>query len=247
MPVITQGVDERVPPLAAAVAQTCLRDGVDLNRLGDAELYRLIVHVNLTVMPEPARQPPRAILRLLSQLSARLANGWFAATVISPQSRFGALSVPSNIATSFIGGADKPAGAVWTSSFLPDGSSAWAPVEEISGMGQPRHVIAVDVEIRPERVARIDSWTDYVRLTERYPCADEPEWALVDWQELAAHYDGVHLTARGLVATHGREETLPDGRLVGLRGWDAECSAWFVDLLEARSGRGDGLFGSVHG
>ncbi|MDQ2708673.1 MAG: hypothetical protein M3Z25_13985 [Actinomycetota bacterium] len=201
-------------------------------KISDVELYRLIVHTNLT-LSDVGASPSAGVRELMESLTERLGSGWFASKSMSnPQSRYGERAVPSEIGETYVGGSDKPAGAVWTSSYLPDGTSAWAQVEDVSGLGANRPLRAIRVAVRESRVLHIGSLKDYVDLVERYPDKRVHGRVLARWRVAARDYDAVHLTTRGLVETHRRVVSSEGGRLVELRGWDAECTAWLVDRFE---------------
>lgn len=221
-------------PLAVAIGETCLLNEIDLGQISDADVYQLIVHVNLTLTSPASSQPSsEEVRRHVVALAQRLNEGWFApAALPRRQSRFGGCRpVIGPVGETFVGGADKPAGAIWTSSYLPDGTSAWAPIEAVSGAEPDRPLRAVDVVVDESRIFRLRSWGDYLTLVDRYPDYRVSGRTLVRWRRVALDYDAVNLTVQGLVDTHGRVERRQDGRVVELRGWDAECTAWLVDRL----------------
>lgn len=154
------------------------------------------------------------------RITRRTGSGWFAAvTLTSPQVHYGALPfvrVTNGDPRSIVG--QKPQGALWTSSRLPDGSNGWTLFD------QGRELVEVTFDQRRVRVHQLDDVDDYVRLVTTYPRTIGGT-AHVDWVAAAAELDAVHLTARGLLRIEGLPVDTPAGTAC-LAGWNAESTAW---------------------
>jgi hypothetical protein len=227
-------------PLFRDVCRSLVRVGLPLAELSDVELFEVIAAAAERVGPETGPDvDPRPVA---AELEARLSAGWFAEpTPTSAQAHFGAvgehsrvaLALPDHRGTRVID--DKPNGAWWTSSMLPDGTSCWSRAESLVGTPETRaagqfparqeHWITVDVAAA--RIHRIERPVDFSVLLEEYPLSGSV-FPRVDWIAVAADFDAVHLTARGLVYT----QDVPIGTSRGhsaLRGWNCESTAWLTE------------------
>ncbi|MFL0393821.1 hypothetical protein [Streptomyces albus] len=94
------------------------------------------------------------------------------------------------------------------------------------------------------RVAEIRGPRDWQRLVSRFPCevtsshdgewrdwgdVDGP-WYLPDWAAVAGHYDGVHVTVGGFLATCGLAQPVGDGHTM-LAGWVPDATLWLRDVV----------------
>ena len=153
-------------------------------------------------------------------IGSRLEAGWFADVALtSPQLHHGPVPVvrlANGDPRSIVG--QKPQGALWTSSPLPDGSTGWSLFD------QGREPVEVAFDPGGVRVHHLDDVEDYVRLVTRHP-RPVGGTAHVDWEAAAAELDAVHLTARGLLRIEGLVVDTPAGPAC-LAGWNAECTAW---------------------
>jgi hypothetical protein len=176
------------------------------------------------------------------ELKGRLSGGWFAEPTPTPaQAHFAvepghprvALAHPPPDSTRVVD--DKPRGAWWTSSMLPDGTSCWSRSESLVGTPETRaagehparreHWTTVD--LTAARIHRIERAADYAALLAEYPL-EASAFPRVDWIAVAGDFDAVHLTARGLVYT----QDVPIDTLRGpsaLRGWNCESTAWLTE------------------
>lgn len=172
------------------------------------------------------------------ELSQILRQGWLRGDgVNSPQSVFTESSSMQSICIeSPVGNlyGDKPEGAFWTSSYLADGSSAWARSEDSEFPGRNRPFRNFTFEpLTPDAVFLIRSLEDYQELVTAYPREIGNDQAAVDWPRAASDYVAVRLTAAGLaLAQHYRVAT-PAGA-AQLTGWDAESTAWLRLPCNAR-------------
>ncbi|WP_424184083.1 hypothetical protein ACOBQX_19350 [Actinokineospora sp. G85] len=185
----------------------------------DAErLYRHIVFAHS--LQHSGRNPPEptpgAVERVMRALEE---TGLGDSTLVSPQAWHSVDGVVPEIAVSDGPGGsvfgDKPVGTLWTSSFLAGGVSAWQWGEwgewgEWAEFGGGRRLFAV--EFGDVEVWTIDSPGDVGELGRRYGVGRRISWAAV-----AEDFDAVHLSVRGLLTA---------GHLGGVRGWDAESTAW---------------------
>jgi len=204
----------------------------DLESIADVDLYEDIVFAaahqysssSFHERPAPDLDDAEALLR------DRLGNGWFAgSSVPAPQAWYSAGGLIDDIVlrpvTNHLVIGEKPAGAIWTSSFLPDGRSAWAIGEAGAYPDAARMLFAVHFDQHAVRSVVISAPEHYRELVMRYPRPMPDGRALVDWLAAAADIDAVRLTAAGLAfAEHVRMPT-PHG-VAQLRGWDAESTAW---------------------
>jgi hypothetical protein len=203
----------------------------ELDRVSDVDLYSEVVfaaslqHSRENFVPRPAPDLARAASLILP----RLRSGWFANTVpASPQAHHCTTTTVAEV--SLHDGdascvfAEKPLGALWTSSYLPDGTSAWHWGERAE-FGSDRAILPVAFDESRTRIFTVDQPADYSELIHRYPRPLDDGRALVMWTEVARDFDAVHLSTHGLVTTHHVGFTTRHGHAV-LRGWDAECTAW---------------------
>ncbi|WP_052847705.1 hypothetical protein [Streptomyces avicenniae] len=117
-----------------------------------------------------------------------------------------------------------------------------------SGVPAAGTKVRVDrLEIDPAaRVAEIRGPADWQALVARFPrdvtgthdgewrawTGREGPWYLPDWEALAAHYDGVHVTVGACLAAFGLALPVEDGWTV-LAGWLPDATAWVRDTATA--------------
>lgn len=128
----------------------------------------------------------------------------------------------------------KPVGALWTSSMLPDGVSAWQRSEgsEFPGQGRRPKLLHVGPDDL-DRVYAIRDVGDYARLVANYPRRVSGDEVAVDWVRVARDFVAVHLTAAGLARAQNHQVETDAGYTM-LRGWDAESTAWLSVPTSAR-------------
>lgn len=68
------------------------------------------------------------------------------------------------------------------------------------------------------------NWT----MTTGYP----HKWVIPDYVQVAKHYDGVHLSIQGYLATAGRAVVIDGNRAGILAGWDPGQTYWLTDVVE---------------
>ena len=201
----------------------------------DATLYRDIVHAVSAASRWRGGAPQRSesFVRFAETLWNRLGAGWFALkSVPMPQATFAATGEvrPVEIRYSAASGGNavvwrKPIGAIWTSSFLPDGASAWqyGEASEFSAAGRRLYSVSCDPGVL--RLFLIDSLDDWGELVERFPIDYDDGTIGVDWPVASQTLDAVRLTTRGLV--YAENVTIPGRpRIAKLEGWSAESTAW---------------------
>jgi len=204
----------------------------DLDSVDDIDLYQWIVFAvahqhsstDFHERPAPDLDDAETLLR------DRLSRGWFGErSVPVPQARFSAEEVIGEVVLRSVTSEqvidEKPVGALWTSSFLPNGHSAWAIGESTEIPGSARPLYSVGFDQAATRVVEVSAPEDYRRLVTRYPRPMPDGRALVDWISAAADVDAVRVTAAGLVFAHNVRVPTPYG-VAQLRGWDAESTAW---------------------
>jgi hypothetical protein len=205
-----------------------------LGSVDDGDLYEEIVfavgHQHST--PDFHERPAPDLDAAEELVRGRLAMGWFAErSVPTPQAWNSATGRISDIALSEVTNhlpiGEKPAGAIWTSSFLPDGRSAWAIGEAGAYPDADRMLFALHFDQPAVRSVVIATPEHYRQLVMRYPRSMSDGRALVDWLAAATDIDAVRLTAAGLVFAQNVRMSTPHG-VAQLRGWDAESTAWLT-------------------
>ncbi|MGI5346981.1 hypothetical protein ACQEU8_02160 [Streptomyces sp. CA-250714] len=101
-------------------------------------------------------------------------------------------------------------------------------------------VLTVDERARVAEIRRPHDWLD---LVSRFPRdvsgthdgewrdwgdVDGP-WYLPDWEALAEHYDGVHVTVGGCLSSFGLAQPVHDGYTM-LAGWLPDATVWLRDV-----------------
>jgi hypothetical protein len=123
----------------------------------------------------------------------------------------------------------KPFGGLWTSSYV-NGSSAWIEWCEAEEFGDPHGANRFLLYPKADaRILVIDSLADLERALSDYGsvCVKSAVMGAPyfsqdrrpDFEEIARHFDAMHLTEEGQEATRFTE---PD-----LYGWDCESTVWF--------------------
>lgn len=119
-------------------------------------------------------------------------------------------------------------GGIWTSTYLPDHTSAWFSIcERIPYKVAPKEASWYLLHPKPNlRVLEIDSFGDCIDLYKNYsrPNIDFPEekrMSMLDFELLQHDFDGVHLTFEGELATRN-SEIFPN-----MAEWDCESTLWF--------------------
>ncbi|MEU4807544.1 hypothetical protein [Actinosynnema sp. NPDC023587] len=155
----------------------------------------------------------------------RLSTGVLGDTSLrSPQARFTKDATPRPVhVTDGSARTDKPVGALWTSSFLPGGTSMWQWGEGAE-FGPGRRLFTTTFDPTGVRLFTIDSPADYEHLVRRYPHSSEGR-ARVHWSRAAEDLDAVHLTVTGLLTAQHVPVRTPHGTAL-LTDWDAESTAW---------------------
>lgn len=185
----------------------------------------------------------RGLESVARALDARLGQGWLAGnglrspqTVYTCSAEVHAFSV-ENPVDERLGG--KPVGALWTSSMLPDGVSAWQRSEwsEFPGQGRRPKLLHVGPDDL-DHVYAIRDVGDVARLVADYPRRVSGDQVAVDWVRVARDFVAVQLTAAGLARAQNHQVETDAGYAM-LRGWDAECTAWLRPPSSARLSEGD--------
>ncbi len=223
-------VREILEPVAQAVAQASAAAWWDSALAPDDQQY-------VEWLGEPEQAPPA-----MSGARARL-NQWRTVTA-AEESR--ALSGPADPTAALTGSwwsTPAQASPVSTTRRLPAlGAVGLALVEDSSGHTMAR---CWPLAAQPRsRVYEITGAADWVGLVTRYPLdvtgsrrhdwwrvtgwADS--WLIPDWADVAADFDGVHLTVAGYLTSAGR--TLRVGQeATMLAGWNPDQTFWLNDVL----------------
>lgn len=177
---------------------------------------------------ELAAGPARELEVEARLMMARLDTGWFAdAGGCSPQGRYSLDPRPPSfrIENWFLpsGLGTKPLGALWSSSFLPNGSVTWEH-RESAEFGSGRTLYLMTFDKAEAAVYSIDSLADFRELVTRYPLRRDGV-VHVNWQAVRTDWHGVRVTAKGLVTAQDIPVDTPEGP-ARLCSWDAESTAW---------------------
>ncbi|MGH3587618.1 MAG: hypothetical protein ACRDQ0_14980 [Pseudonocardia sp.] len=219
------------PVLIELVRQ--LGDSVhDLDGIDDVELYEEIVfaagHQHST--PDFHERSVPDLDGAEELVRRRLGKGWFAGCAVrTPQAWFSASGQIGGVVLHEVSNhlpiGEKPQGALWTASLLPDGRSAWALGEAGAYPESPRRLFALHFDPQVARTFAIAAPEHYHELVMRYPRPMPDGRALVDWVAAAVDFDAVRLTAAGLVFAQSVRVRTRYG-VAQLQGWDAESTAW---------------------
>ena len=125
----------------------------------------------------------------------------------------------------------KPLGGLWTSTYTGEETGSawvqWCLVEEFNLPKDGWHCYL----LKPKKDANVyvvDSKEDLKVLLDRFERRDFPGLSLmraIDFEKMALHYNGLHLTRKG------EWETRMDIR-DNLYGWDVESTLWFRWVFE---------------
>ncbi|GLY51466.1 hypothetical protein Lesp01_51220 [Lentzea sp. NBRC 102530] len=224
-------VGDELPPAMFELAKSFVDRTEGIEKFDDVQFYDEIVFAVRSKYSTDRFVTRRApeLLSVVHRIESRLDRGWFHKIgLTSPQARYA--SKPEATTGSIQDGVpdtvmQKPQGALWTSSFLPDGRSAWAE-QEVASSHSARRLYRVVFAESDVRAYTLDSLSDFTQLLDLYPSVDDVGRVAVAWSKMASDFDAVHMTARGLLAIEGVEVQARNGvgRLVG---WDAESTAWF--------------------
>jgi hypothetical protein len=123
-------------------------------------------------------------------------------------------------------GGIKPQGGLWTSTYDPDNGSAWVQWCLSEDYGVPRGYTWQAWLLVPRldaRILTIDTYTDLEHVVTVYglPSAPtlHPDSIALNFEKLAHHYHGIHLTEAGQWATRLSQPH-------SLYGWDCESTLW---------------------
>lgn len=219
-------------PVLLEVVDSLARHRIDPSRQAEVETYWDIVFVAAHQHSTPEfheRSDPR-LDSIARALDTQLDRGWLAGEFLqSPQSVYTASAELRKISArnpeNWLLG-DKPAGAFWTSSILPDGVSAWERTEWSEFPTLRREVKYFHFRLdEREYVYTIRNLSDYRELVTRYPRQVEEGRVAVDWVRVADDFVAVHLTASGLARVQCYRIDTGIGSAM-LSGWDAESTAW---------------------
>ena len=201
-----------------------------LDDLTDEDLYR---HIAFAVSLQHSgrdftARPTPELDHIATAVLRRLSTGSLGDTSLrSPQARYATDMAPRTIQVadgpSSATAPDKPVGALWTSSVLPEGTSMWQ-WGELAEFGPDRPLFTVTFDPADIRLFTIDSPFDYGRLVNRYPRSSDGR-VQVCWARAAEDLDAVHLTVPGLLTAQHVPVTTSRGTAI-LTGWDAESTAW---------------------
>ncbi|WP_241387422.1 hypothetical protein [Rhodococcus sp. CH91] len=139
-----------------------------------------------------------------------------------------------------------PLGVPCSTRALVDGSPAclWF-VEDSQGENHAwarRHIVPDTVEM-----CEIDGVDDWAELCRRFPLevtaqkrhdwyrttGRDGRWVLPDWQDVAEHYAGVHLTVAGYLAAAGTAIAVDDDTASVIAGWAPDETFWLTDCTYA--------------
>ncbi|MGI8310979.1 hypothetical protein [Saccharopolyspora hattusasensis] len=220
------------PPRVAEIATSIADDTDLLVNQDDTYLYEEIDFAVAVQLPSQRPKPREShLLRVRSLLEIRFNSGWFSKTakLTFPQACY---TIGPNLPEIHVRNIqarsvaeEKPQGALWTSSFLPNGAPAWQAREREEFAELGRSLYRLQCDAQTISVYTIDSFVDFQRLLLKFPQSNPSGRATVRWRDVAERFDAVHLTARGLVDLDGIEFETPYG-VAAFRGWGSESTAW---------------------
>ncbi|APU15292.1 MULTISPECIES: hypothetical protein [Actinoalloteichus] len=227
-------------PILVELCKQFLDDFEGLRRLDDVNLYHQITFAASlrnsrdVFLPQIAPELDDVAERIMGRMKA----GWFARTELSsPQSWFSKTGEIRSVGTldSRLGSviSEKPQGALWTSSYLPNGESSWARKERAEFSRENRTLWSVYFHESDHSIYHIDALRDFQWLASQYPGDSRGGRICVEWRDVSVDFRAVHLTARGLLATQNFPVVTSLG-VAELRGWDAESTVWLRDLKDIR-------------
>lgn len=208
----------------------------DLDNLDDSTLYRCVVYAARLRYSGSAGDSCDSQTQVSNDgresVLARLQTGWFErAPLKCPQAWYSTTgnANPAIVVASTVPRTEleaKPRGAVWTATYLPDGTSAWEFLEHAEFSARRRSRYSISFSTQHSTVFTINDREDYLHLVTQYPVRSKlHNRVTVNWRQAAHEFDAVHLTTHGLVTTQDVPIETPYGGTV-LRGWDSECTAW---------------------
>jgi hypothetical protein len=198
----------------------------------NVDVYQWIVHaagLRWSTDDFSARAAPE-FESIAQRILARLAGAPFSGGRLpSPQARYTDDPVVREIAIADpppgppMG--EKPTWALWTGSFLPDGTCAWERCEYPRPGSGERLRYSLSFDESEVTAYTIDSLSDFRELVSTYFDPQDEGRVRVRWAAVAKDFDAVHLTARGLATAQDVEVRTPAG-IGKLWGWDTESTAW---------------------
>jgi hypothetical protein len=138
------------------------------------------------------------------------------------------------------GEATKPAKATWTSTWVGGIPSSWLYEAWEGDAELPLQMWWLRVDPKA-RVYEIHKPNDWITLCERYPKDTTPQFGKLrswggmaggtfltpNWVDVAADWDGIHLSVAGLLTSSGVPMEVPGLGRTYLEGWHTESTAWF--------------------
>lgn len=224
----------RFPPLLRALCERFEDDPSEVGSIDDAELYAEIVFSGSAANSDRCEDGGGELASsdVLSRIESRLNSGWFELGGIpNPQARY-AVAPELQVVDlwepeDWLGMAAKPHGALWTSSFLPDGTPAWSWGEPKVARGSKRNCYELHFRADEVEAYTIDSLQDYLDLVREFPAFTSDGKINVRWRSVAEVFDAVRLSARGLVYSSGVKAEVK-GRPTVLHAWESESTAWLT-------------------
>lgn len=227
------------PPRLTEIAVSV--DGAaDLANQDDVYLYEEIDFSVAVQLPSQRPAPsPQHVLKVRDLLENRFNSGWFrdTANLVSPQACYllnpGFTEIEITDIDARTVADEKPRGALWTSSLLPDSTPTWQTHEREEFARLSRTLYHLHFDPQQVSVYTIDSFADFQTLLLNFAQHNTNGRATVRWGDVAKQFDAVHLTARGLVDADGVQFQTPYG-LAELRGWGSESTAWLRTVSGTR-------------
>ena len=127
----------------------------------------------------------------------------------------------------FGGEVPKPHKTVWTSTSVGHYPSGWIPYLRWGEdhRAPPYHPWRLEV-LPVARVYEIQGPEAWQALCLAYPSRSPGSIIIPNWEKAAHDWDGVHLSAGGLLTAQGVSRGEPEAQS-RLAGWDVECTTWF--------------------
>ncbi|MFD0485900.1 hypothetical protein ACFQ0O_01180 [Saccharopolyspora spinosporotrichia] len=219
-------------PLLRELCDRFREDPSELDRIGDVDLYAEIVFSGSALHdpngpPDPGEQVEASVAGKVAQ---RLQRGWFTMEGLPcPQARYSAsLALPKFRLwdpEDWVGMASKPHAAFWTSSFLPDGTTAWDWAESKLAKWQQRKRYRFFFDEDVAVIYTIDSSGGLSAARARVP-GPNLGWSGERRLERSRRESRCGPSFRGRFAVRRGCCIRGAGAPTTLSGWEAESTAW---------------------
>jgi len=124
--------------------------------------------------------------------------------------------------------ANKPLGAIWTSTFKPDGKYCsdwikWCTTDAPEWLPKSEDQCYILIPEDNCKIVDINSVSDYLNVLDEYRLHSK-YGDVINFEKLSKDYDAIHVTQNAINET-AYIDTLYN--TIGLWGWSVESTAWF--------------------